>query len=165
MSGGVRLLLPLEDPRWATLRTHFGDASNVPDLLRAWQAAIGTSTEAAAYEPLFEQALHQLRIMSCAYAVVPYLVSELPRCALPTRINLLGHVGVVESSRPRSVAARDRQIEELRGALAVEAPHLSAELRDHLIENAIARSPLLPLTSSAPTRRPWRSRATTPPSC
>lgn len=138
------MLLPLDDRRWATLLTHFGDASNVPDLLRAWQAAIGTPTEEAAYKLLFEHALHQLGIMSCTYAVVPYLVAELPRCALPTRIELLGHVGVVESARPRSEADRDRQIQAFRDTLHVEMPHLSDELRDLFIANAGARSPLLP---------------------
>lgn len=133
------MLLPLDDERWATLCTHFGHAENVPGLIRAWQAAIGTPAEDGAYEILFEHALHQLTLSSCVYAVVPYLVLEMPRCAESAQIRILGDVGVANIERPLSESDVDRHIHVLRND-----PEIPDVMREHFVNAAIARSPFLP---------------------
>jgi hypothetical protein len=132
-------MLTLEDPYWQDLHTPFGDARRVPTLLRTWHSSIGSDGEAAAYAELFEHYLHQLTISSCSYAVVPHLVSHLDRCALPRRIEVLGHVATVEMQRPLSDGDIERDLDQIRAAEG-----LSEEMRDPLLAASTERSPLLP---------------------
>jgi hypothetical protein len=75
--------LPLDSPRWKSLKAHFGNAAvdtelaAVPKLLERWHRAVGTYAEEYEYDPLFESYLHQLTILDVAYAVVPHLVTRL----------------------------------------------------------------------------------------
>src|SRR5689334_9445130 len=121
-------MLSLDDPYWHELRTPFGDARRVPELLHAWQSSIGNDGEEAAYAELFEHYLHQLTICSCSYAVVPHLVADLDRCALPRRIEVLGHIAEVEMQRPRSDEDVERALDEIRAAEDV-----SEEMKEHLL--------------------------------
>lgn len=132
-------MLPLDDSFWQELHTPFGDAHCVPGLLRAWQSSIGGDGEDAAYAELFEHYLHQLTISSCSYAVVPYLVSNLDRCALPRRIEVLGHIATVEMQRPLSEDDITHDLDLLR-----TEEGLSEEMKEHLVAATIERSPFLP---------------------
>ncbi len=132
-------MLALDDPYWQELLTPFGNADCVPDLLRTWHSSIGSNHEEAAYAELFEHYLHQLTLSSCSYAVVPHLVSHLDRCALPRRIEVVGHVATIEMQRPLSAGDIGRDLDRLR-----TAEGLSEDTSEHLRTATIERSPLLP---------------------
>lgn len=132
-------MLALTDPRWAQLETHFGDAAEVPSLIRAWQASIGTDAEMSTYEELFEHYLHQLTICPCAFAVVPHVLAGAERSSAKNRIEYFSHIGRVESCRPTSLAALEAELETIR-----TSTQIPADMRDAFVDSARFRSPLLP---------------------
>jgi hypothetical protein len=131
-------MLDLQSARWSQLKSHFGDSPRIPQLIGAWKAAIGTAQEESLYSELFEHYLHQLTILSCAYAVVPHVVAELPRVSKARRLEYLCDVAQVEMSRlPRPEV--DAMVEDLR-----RSEEIPDELRDHFVEAARDRHPELP---------------------
>jgi hypothetical protein len=69
-------MLTLDDPAWRTLQHAYGDAANVPDLLRALAASTGPK---AGYrdEPwfsLWSSLCHQDDVYTASYAAVPHIV-------------------------------------------------------------------------------------------
>ena len=134
-------MLSLRSPRWSKLRWHIDALPPPPVLIARWKAAIGTRREQSAYAPLFEQYSHQLTILSCAYAVVPHVVSALRRVSPERRLEYLCDVAWVETRR-FSGAARQRALEAEIAAIEerVQDEALSKHFRTVLPE----RYPLLP---------------------
>jgi hypothetical protein len=72
-------MLPLDHPSWNDLKTQVGKASDVPELIRRWQGAIGQPSEEDCWDDLWSQILYELEITDAAFAVIPYVAQELDR--------------------------------------------------------------------------------------
>lgn len=135
--------VPLDSPRWATLRAHFGNAGvdgdlpAVPTLLRRWNHAVGSYAEEYEYQDLFESYLHQRTILDVAYAVVPHLAARLSELDPDRRVSVLDDLALVEETRlvpPHEVDASAREIERT----------VDSELLDIFLQSLRDRHPPLP---------------------
>lgn len=131
-------MLDLGSHRWTELRSHFTGEAAVPELIAAWKHAIGTPSEDEAYDVLFEHYLHQLTILSCAYAVVPHVVSVLPLVGAARRLEYLTHVSHVEMSR-LSREEVEAAVDEVR-----RSEEVPDSMREHFVEITRDRHPDLP---------------------
>ncbi len=69
-------MISLDDPAWQTLQHAYGDAANVPDLLRALAASSGPKTDYPD-EPwftLWSSLCHQGDVYTASYAALPHIV-------------------------------------------------------------------------------------------
>ncbi|MFT3765662.1 MAG: hypothetical protein QM820_09120 [Minicystis sp.] len=135
--------LPLDSPRWLSLKAHFDNAGvdtdvpAVPSLIAGWNRAVGAYAEEYEYEALRESYLHQRTILDVAYAVVPHLAARLSELDPDRRLSVLDEIFIVEDTRltpARRVEAAIRQIERT----------VPAELRDAFIQTTRDRHPPLP---------------------
>jgi hypothetical protein len=93
-------MLPLDDPRWCQFETFFGEPCELPGVIRAWLAAVGTEDEETIYcRDLGEIFLHQGTIVDAAYAVVPWLVRVIEGGKSPHRAWYLDDVIAIERYR------------------------------------------------------------------
>lgn len=99
MTQGRKTVLALDSPRWAELDTFFREGESVPRLLAEWIDAIGFDQESTIYRQLFQLYLHQGTITNVAFAVVPWLVSQLCRCDPHQQADYLSDIGLVEFRR------------------------------------------------------------------
>jgi len=69
-------MLPLDDPHWSSLADAYGDASGIPDLLRALAADPGPKPgyEAEPWFSLWSGLCHQGDVYTASYAAVPHIV-------------------------------------------------------------------------------------------
>lgn len=69
-------MLPLDDPRWKDLRHAYGDAADIPDLLRALASSTGPKAgyEAEPWFSLWSSLCHQEDVYTASYAAVPHVV-------------------------------------------------------------------------------------------
>jgi hypothetical protein len=113
--------LPLDSPRWRTLKAHFdnagrdGDLPSVPTLIARWIGAVGTYGEEYEYSDLRESYLHQGTILDVAYAVVPHLAARLDQLDPDRRVEVLEDLALVELVRltsPEVIEARIAKVEQ-----------------------------------------------------
>jgi len=130
-------MLALDSSRWLELQSHFGNGGIVPELIRRWLAAVGTSSEEETYQELFEHYLHQCTSISCAYAVVPWVMSVVPGSSPALKLEYLIDVARVEMAR-RSPSEVDAAIERVR-----RNSQLPEELREHFVKATRERLPVL----------------------
>jgi hypothetical protein len=70
------ILLALDDPRWGTLRHAYGQADDIPALLRELESFPPASTSAAWFS-LWSALAHQGDVFSASFAAVPHVVRVL----------------------------------------------------------------------------------------
>ncbi|UQN06541.1 hypothetical protein [Deinococcus sp. QL22] len=83
-------VLPLDDPRWASLQHAYGSAADVPDLLKALNGVPAPLDGAS--EPwfsLWSALCHQGDVNTASYASLPHLVADAVRVPAPGRV---GHL-------------------------------------------------------------------------
>jgi len=71
-------MLSLDSPQWQDFEIYAGLPSELPDNLRRWREAIGTSDEEGEWGWLRDQFLCQHTIKDSAIAIVPHIVESLP---------------------------------------------------------------------------------------
>lgn len=115
--------LPLDSPRWKTLKAHFSNAAeggeqvpSVISLLARWKESLGTYGEELIYDPLHESFLHQGTIRDVAYAVVPHVAAGLDSLHRDRRIEVLQDIADVELIRRRPREEVEQDLEKLEGA-------------------------------------------------
>lgn len=69
-------MLSLDDPRWSKLRHAYGDAADVPDLLRTLAGSTGpkANCEDEPWFSLWSSLCHQGDVYTASYAAVPHIV-------------------------------------------------------------------------------------------
>ena len=94
-------MLALDSDRWAELTTFFGAACDLPNLLRAWMAAVGSDQkEDLIYRrDLLHSYLHQVTITNSAFAVVPWIVHVCEQRQTRFLAEYLMNVAFVEANR------------------------------------------------------------------
>jgi hypothetical protein len=137
--------LPLDSPRWASLKAHFGNAGvdaelpAVPSLIARWNRAVGSYAEEYEYQDLHESYLHQLTILDVAYAVVPHLAARLSDLDPDRRLEVLDDLATVDAVRLKPLA----EVEALVRDLDQKQP-MGPELHDAFIQSIRERNPRLP---------------------
>jgi hypothetical protein len=77
-------MLPLDSPTWSQLRHAYGDASDIPDMLRHLETFPShEGHEAPPYFMLWSSLCHQDDVYTASYAAVPHVISIL--ASAPTR--------------------------------------------------------------------------------
>lgn len=76
-------MLRLDSPRWSELRHAYGDASNIPALLRALESLPDGDGESEPWFTLWSSLAHQGDVYSASFAAVPHVVAALARA--PTK--------------------------------------------------------------------------------
>jgi hypothetical protein len=89
-------MLPLNSPRWRSLKTLCWSGLKLRDLLGRWHDAIGSPEAKAIYRELRDLFTQQYSIEEAAYAAVPHIVEELERLPPAERITCLIDLGVTE---------------------------------------------------------------------
>jgi hypothetical protein len=103
-------MLPLDDERWKSLTTFFGEPENLPVVIKKWLEAIGTDLEFTIYsQDLFDVFPHQVTITNAAFAVVPYLVHICKEGRTRYQIEYLTDVALVEANRLKSGVHYNRE--------------------------------------------------------
>lgn len=68
-------MLPLDSPHWSKLRHAYGDAADVPDMLRQLEAfPPNNGYEAPPYFMLWSSLCHQDDVYSASFAAVPHII-------------------------------------------------------------------------------------------
>ncbi len=69
-------MLSLDDPRWRDLRHAYGDAADIPDLLRSLASSTGrkASYQDEPWSSLWSSLCHQGDVYTASYAAVPQIV-------------------------------------------------------------------------------------------
>jgi hypothetical protein len=122
--------LPLDDPRWGTLRHAYGDADDVPEMLRA----LAAGGPGDVWEPIWSSLCHQGDTYSASYAAVPHVVAigaQLPRAA---QLAFWSFAGAVAGAHVRP---EDDEVAELTPAFAAAL----AEAERHIVECLVAGIP------------------------
>ena len=70
-------MLYLDSPRWSELRHAYGDASNIPDLLRSLSSLPAASGGSEPWFTLWSALAHQGDVYSASFAAVPHVVHAL----------------------------------------------------------------------------------------
>jgi hypothetical protein len=94
-------MLPLDDPRWSQLRHAYGDASDIPDLLRAL-ARSPAQTSRATDEPwfsLWSSLCHQGDIYTASYAAVSHIIDIAMKTETPVDYSFFSLPATVEGFR------------------------------------------------------------------
>jgi hypothetical protein len=125
-------MLPLDSPKWSQLRHAYGDASNIPEMLRQLESfPPHEGYEAPPYFMLWSSLCHQDDVYTASYAAVPHIIRIL--ALAPTRAHwdffLL----------PTSI-----EISRWRG----RGPEIPAELSDAYL-SALQRVPALAAAAAA----------------
>ena len=77
-------MLPLDSPEWSQLRHAYGEASDVPDMLRELETfPPHEGYEAPPYFMLWSSLCHQHDVYTASYAAVPHIIRIL--ASAPTR--------------------------------------------------------------------------------
>jgi hypothetical protein len=94
-------MLDLDDPRWSALRHAYGDAGDVPGLLRAAAASPGPMEdhEAEPWCSLWSSLCHQGEASTASYAAVPHLVRIASEVTGPIDFSFLALPADVEIAR------------------------------------------------------------------
>jgi hypothetical protein len=98
-------MLSLDDPRWRSLSHAYGEASDIPGLLRQLETA--AAPEQYRSEPwfsLWSALCHQSDVYLASYAAVPHFVRLCQGASQGGRIELLHLVAWIEACRHRSAA-------------------------------------------------------------
>lgn len=89
-------MLPLDSPRWRTLKTFCDSGLKLRELVRRWHDVVGTPEAKAVYGELRDYFTHQYSMVDAAYAVIPHVVEELERLTPKDRILPLIDIGITE---------------------------------------------------------------------
>lgn len=126
-------LLPLDSPHWATLTHAYGEASDIPGLLRQLDALPDSLGESPPWFDLWSALAHQGDVYPATFAALPHIVAALARDPGSAPAVFFHFPAWVEVCRKR-------------GGIAV-APELAGAYFA-----ALARLPLLAATAAA---QPW----------
>jgi len=94
-------LLPLDDPRWADLRTAYGSAHGIPVLLRSLRAPTTPDARDQVVFDLWSALAHQSDVYTASYAAVPHLVAASAEGGVAQRVELLHLAAAIEAFRHR----------------------------------------------------------------
>lgn len=126
-------LLPLDSPHWADLVHAYGEASDIPDLLRRLDALPDAQGESQPWFDLWSALAHQGDVYPATFAALPHIVAALARDPGAAPSVFFHFPAWVEICRKR-------------GSVAV-APELAGAYF-----GALARLPMLAATAA---QQPW----------
>ena len=133
-------MLDLKNERWNALVSHIAesDLAATPTCIRDWKSAIGTPLEQSLYLDLYNQYLHQMTIVSCAYAVVPHIMDGLRKSSPEQQLCYLQDIMLVESLRC------DQSHHEEAVREAQNRTDFPEEIRHIFVESTRLQTPPLP---------------------
>lgn len=91
--------LPLDSRRWGELEHAYGDAADIPALLRQLDTTPGADDEQEPWFSLWSALAHQGDVNEASFAAVPHVVRALARAPLEADTNYLQFPAVVEIAR------------------------------------------------------------------
>ncbi len=119
--------LALDTPRWSELRHAYGDAGDIPALLRQLDSTHGDVVDDDPWFTLWSALAHQGDVYSASFAAVPHVIDAISRRGAEVTANFFQLPAWIEICRVRN----DTQIpEDLAGpyfAALDRLPHLAAE--------------------------------------
>lgn len=130
-------MLPLDDPRWSTLKNAYGESSGIPKLIRdAEKLPEDSGSDAEPYYSLWSALCHQGSVYSAPYAALPHLVRIVEQNPNQFRWTLLALVHGIELGRTTEGAPQipEALVEPYRQALACVPSIASALLSRDLTE-------------------------------
>lgn len=100
-------MLPLESDKWTVLEHAYGDASNIPDLLRALpNAKVKQKTETEPWFTLWSSLCHQCDVYSASFAALPHIIGAAATRVPQDRAEYLFMAGTIESMRHRDISPK-----------------------------------------------------------
>jgi len=136
-------MLSLDSARWADLRTAYGAAADVPDMLRALQSV--PNSDDYQDEPWFSiwSALaHQGDVYSASFAAVPHVVNVLAAAPDRAGFDYFAFPTVVEICRQRTAEAIPDDLREAYTAAIAQLPRLAAAAADRPWDEPMLQSVL-----------------------
>src|SRR5262249_12107619 len=96
-------MIPLNSPRWLELTHAYGDASDIPELLRRLETFPSKADyKTEPYFSLWSALCHQGDVYSASYAAVPHIVGLLSTAPNTAPSDLFSLVGAIEIARASS---------------------------------------------------------------
>jgi hypothetical protein len=93
-------MLPLDSPKWSELHHVYGQASNIPPLLRQLEtAAPREKYDSPPWGDLWSSLYHQMDVDTASYAAVPHIVSIATTKPIRERVHHISLVGSIEIGR------------------------------------------------------------------
>jgi hypothetical protein len=94
-------MLPLDDPRWKELQHAYGDAADVPDMLRALASSTGPKTgcQDEPWFSLWSSLCHQGDVYTASYAAVPHIVKIASKAKAPIDFSFFQLPAAIEIAR------------------------------------------------------------------
>lgn len=78
-------MLSLESPRWSELEHAYGQASDIPPLLRQLQDLSGSEGQSEPWFTLWGSLAHQGDVYSASFAAVPHVIAALASAPAPAK--------------------------------------------------------------------------------
>lgn len=122
--------LPLDSPRWDELEHAYGQASDIPDLLRQLASVPSSDADQEPWFSLWSALAHQNDVYDASFAAVPHVVRVLATSPLTADFSYFQFPAVVETWRQQGdVAIPDDLKADYFAALAA-LPTLVAQAAD-----------------------------------
>jgi hypothetical protein len=115
-------MLPLDDPQWHELHHAYGNAADIPDLLRILSSSTSPneSYEAEPWFSLWSSLCHQGDVFTASYAVVPHIVHIASRAKGPVDFSFFQLPAAIEVARQtgRGPAIPEAYVDDYHRAIA-----------------------------------------------
>lgn len=94
-------MLALDDPRWSELQHAYGDAAEIPDMLRALASSTGPKAnyQNEPWFSLWSSLCHQGDVYTASYAAVPHIVQIASEADTPIDFSFFQFPAAIEIAR------------------------------------------------------------------
>jgi len=120
-------MLSLDSSRWSQLRHAYGDASDIPDLLRQLESLPESQGDSEPWFSLWSALAHQGDVYSASFAAVPHVVEALAQSPRSASYEYFAFPAWVEICRQNRNVEIPADIERAYFAALARLPFLGAE--------------------------------------
>lgn len=120
-------MLSLDSPRWSTLRHAYGDASDIPNLLRQLECLPSSEGDQEPWFSIWSSLAHQGDVYTASFAAVPHIVSCLASAPVTADFSFFQFPAWVEICRRKLDMAIPPDLAPAYWAALAELPVLIAK--------------------------------------
>jgi hypothetical protein len=125
-----RYMLSLESPEWSELKHAYGNASDIPNLLRQLNSLPSSEGDKEPWFSIWSSLAHQGDVYSASFAAVPYVTHALKQAPAKADFSFFQFPAWVEVCRQKQSVAIPEQLKVDYFAALAELPSLVAAAAD-----------------------------------
>jgi hypothetical protein len=141
-------MLSLDSPRWSELEHAYGNASNIPGLLRQLQALPLSDGENEPWFSLWSSLAHQGDVYSASFAAVPHVIYFLSLAPSKVDFSYFQFPAWIEICRKKNVMSIPKDLEDDYFDALAKLPSLVAATADREWDSSFLRCALSAIAAS-----------------